>query len=147
MGKNNKDSKKNKDDKYPKEEMEPYNPFAVCTKSVGKDDKEKFERCVLKVKEQNKERNKKMKKDKKSSLEDKLMNRIAESQNLNSVWEFLRNSGILVDGQLFSGLEKLKNDLLSSSAGDIRLQQLANAISQFQSSMSNIVSRPEKKTW
>jgi hypothetical protein len=28
------------------------NPWAVCTESVGRDDKEKYERCVLKVKEQ-----------------------------------------------------------------------------------------------
>ena len=27
------------------------NPWAVCTKSVGRDDKEKYEKCVLDVKE------------------------------------------------------------------------------------------------
>lgn len=26
------------------------NPWAICTKSVGRDNKEKYERCVLKVK-------------------------------------------------------------------------------------------------
>ena len=30
-----------------------YNPWAVCTKSVGRDDKKKFERCVKDVKHQN----------------------------------------------------------------------------------------------
>jgi len=28
-----------------------YNPWAVCTKSVGRDDEEKYERCVKKVKQ------------------------------------------------------------------------------------------------
>ena len=47
-----------KKNKYPKSETEPYNPWAVCTKSVGRDDKEKYERCVKDVKKQNKDKNK-----------------------------------------------------------------------------------------
>jgi hypothetical protein len=30
------------------------NPWAVCTKSVGRDDKKKYERCVLDVKDKHK---------------------------------------------------------------------------------------------
>lgn len=30
-----------------------YNPFAICTKNVGRKDKEKYERCVLDVKKKN----------------------------------------------------------------------------------------------
>ena len=49
--------------KYPKEETEPYNPWAVCNKSTGgkKEDPEKFERCVHHLKDQNKKDNKKKK--------------------------------------------------------------------------------------
>jgi len=32
-----------------------YNPWAICTESVGRDDKEKYERCVKKVKKQEKD--------------------------------------------------------------------------------------------
>jgi len=45
-----------------KEEFE-YNPWAVCTESVGREDEDKYERCVKKVKK--KEREKLNKKDKK----------------------------------------------------------------------------------
>ena len=31
------------------------NPFAVCTKTVGRDNKDKYERCVLDVKKKSKE--------------------------------------------------------------------------------------------
>jgi len=34
--------------KYPKSETTPYNPWAVCTDSAGREDKEKYERCVKK---------------------------------------------------------------------------------------------------
>lgn len=45
--------------KYPKSETTPYNPWAVCHKSVGPDkDDPKFERCVHHLKDQNKEKNK-----------------------------------------------------------------------------------------
>jgi len=46
--------------KYPKEEIEPYNPWAVCNDSTGgkKEEPAKFERCVNHVKEQNVEDNK-----------------------------------------------------------------------------------------
>jgi len=30
------------------------NPWAVCTKSVGREDKEKYEKCVMDVKKQQK---------------------------------------------------------------------------------------------
>lgn len=45
--------------KYPKEETEPYNPWAVCNKSTGgkKEEPEKFERCVKHIKDQNKKKN------------------------------------------------------------------------------------------
>lgn len=56
------EAKKNKKSKYPKSETTPYNPWAVCTDSVGREDKEKYERCVKHVKEDNRERNKKDKK-------------------------------------------------------------------------------------
>ncbi len=47
--------------KYPKSETEPYNPWAVCNKSTGgnAEEKEKFERCVKHLKDQNKKKNKK----------------------------------------------------------------------------------------
>jgi len=45
--------------KYPKNEMTPYNPFAVCTESTGREDKEKYERCIQSLKKQNRKRNKK----------------------------------------------------------------------------------------
>ena len=45
--------------KYPKEETEPYNPWAVCTDSAGRDDKDKYERCVQHLKDQNKKEHKK----------------------------------------------------------------------------------------
>lgn len=41
-----------KKEKKKKEEEYEYNPWAVCTKSVGREDKEKYERCVQKVKKQ-----------------------------------------------------------------------------------------------
>lgn len=43
--------------KYPKNEIKPYNPWAVCNESTGgkKEEPEKFERCVKHLKEQNKE--------------------------------------------------------------------------------------------
>ena len=46
--------------KYPKEETEPYNPWAVCNESTGgkKEEPEKFERCVKHVKQKNKKENK-----------------------------------------------------------------------------------------
>ena len=47
--------------KYPKEETEPYNPWAVCTQSVGREDKDRYERCVHHLKDQNKKDNKKKK--------------------------------------------------------------------------------------
>ena len=31
------------------------NPWAICTASVGREDKEKYEKCVKSVKQQNKE--------------------------------------------------------------------------------------------
>ncbi len=37
-----------------KEEYE-YNPWAVCTSKVGREDKDKYERCVLKVKKKQKD--------------------------------------------------------------------------------------------
>lgn len=45
--------------KYPKSETEPYNPWAVCTDSTGREDEEKYERCVQHLKDQNKKENKK----------------------------------------------------------------------------------------
>ena len=45
--------------KYPKSEMTPYNPFAVCTKSTGREDKEKYENCIQNLKKQNRKKNKK----------------------------------------------------------------------------------------
>ena len=36
------------------EEEEENNPWAICTDSVGREDKEKYERCVKSVKKQNK---------------------------------------------------------------------------------------------
>jgi len=32
-----------------------YNPWAVCTESVGRDDKEKYEKCVMDIKKKNQE--------------------------------------------------------------------------------------------
>ncbi len=47
--------------KYPKNETEPYNPWAVCNKSTGgkKEEPKKFERCVQHLKDQNRKKNKK----------------------------------------------------------------------------------------
>ena len=39
--------------KKKRKEYDP-NPWAVCTKSVGRKDKKKYERCVMDVKEQQK---------------------------------------------------------------------------------------------
>lgn len=39
--------------KKKKKEYDP-NPWAVCTESVGRDDKKKYERCVKDVKKQSK---------------------------------------------------------------------------------------------
>jgi len=44
-------AKKKKKSKKKKKEWDP-NPWAVCTKSVGREDKEKYERCIQHVKEQ-----------------------------------------------------------------------------------------------
>ena len=38
------------------EEEEKNNPWAICTASVGRKDKEKYEKCVKSVKKDNKER-------------------------------------------------------------------------------------------
>lgn len=45
--------------KYPKSETEPYNPWDVCTDKVGREDKDKYERCIKGVKKKNKKDNKK----------------------------------------------------------------------------------------
>jgi len=47
--------------KYPKSETTPYNPWAVCTDSTGREDKDKYERCVKHVKEKNKKQNREKK--------------------------------------------------------------------------------------
>ena len=46
--------------KYPEEEIEPYNPWAICNTSTRgkKEEPEKFERCVKKSKNKNREENK-----------------------------------------------------------------------------------------
>jgi hypothetical protein len=44
--------------KYPKSETEPTNPWAVCTDRVGRDDEDKYERCVHHIKDQNRKENK-----------------------------------------------------------------------------------------
>lgn len=36
------------------DENQKYNPWAICTKSVGRKDKKKFERCVMDIKKQQK---------------------------------------------------------------------------------------------
>lgn len=46
------------DEKIPKNELEPVNPFAVCTKNVGREKKDKYERCVMDVKAKNRKENK-----------------------------------------------------------------------------------------
>lgn len=38
------------------EEEEKNNPWAICTASVGRENKEKYEKCVKSVKKDNKER-------------------------------------------------------------------------------------------
>lgn len=45
--------------KYPKSETTPYNPWAVCTESCGREDEDKYERCVRDLKKKNKKENKK----------------------------------------------------------------------------------------
>jgi hypothetical protein len=52
--------------KYPKSETEPTNPWAVCTDKVGREDKDKYERCVHHIKDQNRKENKK-----KAGIDDK----------------------------------------------------------------------------
>lgn len=44
--------------KIPKDELKPYNPFAVCNTSVGTEDSPKRERCIHHIKDQNKKKNK-----------------------------------------------------------------------------------------
>ena len=44
--------------KIPKSETTPYNPWAVCTESVGRENKDKYEKCVQHIKKQNREKNK-----------------------------------------------------------------------------------------
>jgi hypothetical protein len=57
--------------KYPKSETTPYNPWAVCSRSVGREDKDAYERCIMHLKDQNKKKNKGKKKSKKeASLND-----------------------------------------------------------------------------
>ncbi len=56
--------------KYPKKETEPYNPWAVCTKSVGREDKDKYERCVKQIKKQNREKNSSIIEAKKNWIQD-----------------------------------------------------------------------------
>jgi len=82
----NKSDKKKK--KYPDSEMKPYNPFAVCTDSVGREDKDKYESCVQQVKQKNRDSKKPSKKDSKegskkssknASLEDRLMQKLAQN--------------------------------------------------------------------
>jgi len=43
--------------KIPKRETTPYNPWAVCTDRVGREDKKNYEKCVQHVKEQNRKEN------------------------------------------------------------------------------------------
>jgi len=42
--------------KYPKSEMTPYNPWAICSNSTGREDKEDYESCIHSVKKQNKKK-------------------------------------------------------------------------------------------
>lgn len=50
--------KKKAKSKYPKSETEPTNPWAVCTDKVGREDEDKYERCVHHIKNQNRKKNK-----------------------------------------------------------------------------------------
>jgi anthranilate phosphoribosyltransferase len=43
--------------KIPQDELEPYNPFAVCNTSVGTKDTPKREKCIHHLKDKNKEEN------------------------------------------------------------------------------------------
>ena len=43
--------------KIPKSETAPYNPWAVCTESVGRENKDKYEKCIQHIKKQNREEN------------------------------------------------------------------------------------------
>jgi len=55
--------------KYPKSETTPYNPWAVCTESTGREDEDKYERCVQHIKDQNRQKNKGKKKKKDAQVQ------------------------------------------------------------------------------
>jgi hypothetical protein len=137
--------------KYPKSEMKPYNPFAVCTESVGRDDKDKYERCIQHVKEQNKD--KKDKRDKKAiSSEDRLMMKVAANEGLSDmgrVTEYIysldsnmRSSGLanslLSLNEIEANLRAIQNRI-SGQSGDLRPIQLANTIMRFKKDLQGIV--------
>jgi hypothetical protein len=157
-----KESKKGKN-KYPKSETEPYNPWAVCTESVGRDDKEKYESCVKQVKEQNKERNKNKKS--KESSENKLMEKVAG---------LLEDAGVATGGQgrmtpqdyaavrnALGGKLPLINSLIDSLSNSLntpnmtpnaqmaiqkfmnQLQQVSNQVQQVESNTPEEPEQPE----
>lgn len=148
--KSDKESKKNK---YPKEEMEPYNPFAVCTKSVGRDDEEKYESCIQQVKQQNKERN--MKKKEKRSAEDRLMEKVSGLMDDAGVYmggqgrlplnakekQLLQQILNKYTPQVKSMVEALDmiDPELRTPAVDLRIQRIKNAFTGIISSLSNEV--------
>jgi len=168
-----KDAKKSKE-KYPDSEMKPYNPFAVCTKSVGRDDPDKYESCIQQVKQQNRETNmkdkkkdKKAQKDKKASSEDKLMNKVAAMEKLATYTIDQYGPYNLLE-ETWKGtpeqLAEIKNWLniapriafaLSNRPDSededptIKLSyvQMANAINTlFEATLPNVIDRP-KKAW
>lgn len=83
-----KESKKGKKSKFPKSETTPYNPWAVCTESVGREDKEKYERCVQHIKDQNRETNrgKKSMNDIDRKVEAAIKGKIGKTAGVMTAW-------------------------------------------------------------
>ncbi len=89
--------------KIPKRELEPANPFAICTESVGRENKDKYERCIMKIKKQNREKNK----DSKPAMEGQIYSPKTEDEFLR------RNKGKLERKGVPIKQKKNWNDVLN----------------------------------
>jgi hypothetical protein len=86
------------------------------------------------------------------SAEDRLMAKIAGADN-SQVLEYLKSKGYFAEtiSTALSTLTNLSNQITSTQSlraegEDMKLTQIANAISQFEAALSNIISR-ETKAW
>jgi hypothetical protein len=85
-------SKRTKKAKKDDEDWE-YNPWAVCTESVGREDKEKYEECVRQVKKKQKKKSSKNTKLKKKAKEDRWMQDAVDEEDEGKFTSWCKRHG------------------------------------------------------